>query len=130
MVVAARWRFLIGKSADELVIGASSVERSADKQLLRLLVVPVALDGKLAQCLVVFHRHSLRTQSPALRRYRRYFSSTFLVAARSMGLAMWAFMPQVRQRCTSSENASALIAMIGTVAASLRSRARIAFVAS
>ena len=47
-----------------------------------------------------------------------------------MGFAVWASMPQARQRDTSSEKASALMAMMGTVLASGRSMARIATVDS
>ena len=47
-----------------------------------------------------------------------------------MGLARWAFIPASRVRFCSSAKASAVMAMMGTAAASGRPRARMALVAS
>ena len=55
----------------------------------------------------------------------RIFSTAFI----SRGFAVWAFMPQSRQRWTSSENASAVMAIMG-MSASGRPELRVAFVAS
>ena len=50
--------------------------------------------------------------------------STFASFSGSMGLETWAFMPLANERFTSSANAFALVATMGTSAASARPRLR------
>ena len=58
-----------------------------------------------------------------------YLSSRRMTSRTSMGLAIWAFMPQSRARFTSSAKASAVMARMGR-SRSPRSRLRITWVAS
>lgn len=61
---------------------------------------------------------------------QRYFFSKRVSSVTSIGFAVCAFIPHARQRCMSSEKASALIAIIGTDIESKRSSCLIASAAS
>ncbi len=106
------WLFFLGSG---LELSSTAPERTADREGTDHLVRPFS--------------SFYDSFSPRSALYLMCFAKSRMTSSTSMGLATWAFMPQSRERFTSSAKASAVMAMMGR-SRSGRSRVRITWVAS
>ena len=114
--------------------GIFIIKKEQQFRLLPRILSFVSYDARACTCRGRLQTAPAGTSSTTIRQfpkfpYLRNSPNTCRQSCTSIGFAICAFIPHPRQSCTSSESASAVIAIIGR-SLSARSKALIPFVAS